>query len=333
MRADEARGIGELGRVTLRGSTTRVAELHRGISDRVFGAIGQSAEPVRVVHDAIAGLAYGGVRAALGAGARVAGTVAALGADGRDLDADRSGRVALAVLNGAHGDVVQRDAPALATAMGVRVDGVAVPPEPAALRAAFPDATGRLAVFLHGLTETEASWCYRAERSADYATRLRADLGLTPVHLRYNTGLHVSDNGRALDELLGRLVAAWPEQVQDVVLIGHSMGGLVARSALQQAGGGTPDAPPWTALVRDTITLGTPHLGAPLERGVHRLASSLVRLPETRPLAALLALRSVGIKDLRRGTLVEDDWTGRDLDDPAPGRHTHVPLLDGARHF
>jgi pimeloyl-ACP methyl ester carboxylesterase len=325
MRADEVRGIGELGRLTLRGSTTRVAELHRGIADRAFGAIGPKAEPVKAVHDAIASLAYGSVRLALGAGARVAGTVAALGADGRDLDADRSGRVALAVLNGAHGDVVQRDAPALATAMSVRVDGVAVPPEPDALRAAFRDATGRLVVLLHGLTETEASWCYRAERSADYGTRLRQDLGLTPVFLRYNTGLHVSDNGRALDVLLGRLVAAWPTEVQDVVLIGHSMGGLVARSALHQAGGGTADASPWTALVRDTITLGTPHLGAPLERGVHRLAGLLSRVPETLPLANLLGLRSGGIQDLRRGTLVATDHT--------TGRHTHVPLSDGARHF
>src|SRR4051794_28839140 len=211
MRADEIRGIGELGRVTLRGSTNRVAELHRGIADRAFGAIGPSAEPVKAVHDTIAGLAYGRVGVALGRGARGGGIAPSLRAEGRDLDADRAGRVALAILNGAHGDVVQRDAPALATTMGIRVDGLVVPPEPDALRAAFPDATGRLVVFLHGLTETEASWRYRAERSADYATRLRADLGLTPVQLRYNTGLHVSDNGRALDELLGRLAAAWPE--------------------------------------------------------------------------------------------------------------------------
>src|SRR4051794_5278258 len=112
MRADEVRGIGELGRLTLRGSTTRVAELHRGIADRAFGAIGPRAEPVKAVHDAIAGLAYGSVRLALGAGARVAGTVAALGADGRDLDADRSRRGAPAVLNGAHGGGVEPGGPA-----------------------------------------------------------------------------------------------------------------------------------------------------------------------------------------------------------------------------
>src|SRR3954452_4344878 len=333
MRADEAWAIGQLGRLTLRGSTTRVAELHRGIAERAFGAVGPSVAPVKGVHDAVAGLAYGGVRLGLGAGARLVGGLAALGASGRDLDDDAAGRVALAVLNGAHGDAVEAVAPALATRMAVRVDGRAVPMELEALRAAFPDAGDRLAVFLHGLTETEASWRYRADRSPDYGTRLRDDLGRTPVFLRYNTGRHVSDNGRSLDELLAALVAAWPVPLAGVVLIGPFMGGLVARGALHVAGSGTPQAHGWTRLVRDTITLGTPHLGAPLERGGHRRAAALARLPETRPLASLLALRSVGIKDLRRGTLVEADWSGRDLDAPGVAAHTHVPLSDGARHF
>jgi pimeloyl-ACP methyl ester carboxylesterase len=221
--------------------------------------------------------------------------------------------------------------------MTVRVDGRPVPPERDAVRAAFPDATGAVAVFLHGLTETEVSWGYGAQRRGEpgitYGTRLRQDLGLTPVHLRYNTGLHISDNGRALDALLAALVDAWPVPVQDVVLIGHSMGGLVARSALHQAAGGTVRAHGWTHLVRDTVTLGSPHLGAPLERGVHRLTAQLARVPETRPLASLLTLRSAGIKDLRHGTLVEADWTGRDLDAGGAAALTHVPLHDGARHF
>jgi pimeloyl-ACP methyl ester carboxylesterase len=312
--------------------------MHRGISDRAFDAVGPAGAPVRRVHDAITGFTYSSVRVALGVGARVVGGVASLRADGRDLDAGRAGRVALAVLNGAHGDLLAREAPALALDMTVRVAGRAVPLEAGALAEAFPAASGRLAVFLHGLTESEDSWGYGAEKhhgdpSVTYGSRLQRDLGLTPVYLRYNTGLHISDNGRALDALLGALVDAWPVPVQDVVLIGHSMGGLVARSALHQAGGGTAEAHGWTRLVRDTVTLGSPHLGAPLERGVHRLTAQLARLPETRPIARLLTLRSVGIKDLRRGTLVEADWTGRDLDALTPGEHTHVPLLDGARHF
>jgi pimeloyl-ACP methyl ester carboxylesterase len=245
---------------------------------------------------------------------------------------------ALGVLNGTHGDLVARHAPGLAVPMAVRSEGRDVAATPEALAAAFPDATGRLVVFLHGLTETESAWCYRSQHhhgqpGITYGSLLQADLGLTPVFLRYNTGLHVSDNGRALDALLGALVAAWPVPVEDVVLVGHSMGGLVARSALHQAGGGTPAQHPWAALVRDTVTLGTPHLGAPLERGVHALAARLARVPETRPLATVLATRSVGIKDLRRGTLVEADWTGRDLDAPGAAAHTSVPLSDGARHL
>ena len=338
MRSDEIDGMGRLARVTLRGGTSRVLEMHRGISDRAFDAVGPAGAPVRVVHDAITGFTYSSVRVALGVGARVVGGVASLRADGRDLDTRRAGRVALAVLNGAHGDLLAREAPALALDMTVRVVGRVVPVAADALAEAFPGASGRLAVFLHGLTESEDSWGYGAEKhhgdqSVTYGSRLQRDLGLTPVYLRYNTGLHISDNGRALDALLGALVDAWPVPVQDVVLIGHSMGGLVARSALHQAGGGTAEAHGWTRLVRDTVTLGSPHLGAPLERGVHRLTAHLARLPETRPLARLLTLRSVGIKDLRRGTLVEADWTGRDLDALAPGAHTHVPLYDGARHF
>ncbi|UOY01670.1 lipase family alpha/beta hydrolase [Blastococcus sp. PRF04-17] len=337
MRTDEVAGVARLAGTALRGGTRRIAELHQGIADRAFAAVGPVAQPVKVVHDAVAALSYAGVRTGLGAGAWAAGTAAALRADGTDLDAVRAGRVAQAILNGAHGDLLRSEAPSLALDMTVRVAGRAVPVERDALRAAFPDGTDRIAVFVHGLTETEASWCYgagrRGEPGSTFGARLRADLGLTPVYLRYNTGLHISDNGRALDDLLAALVDAWPVDVADVVLIGHSMGGLVARSALHRAGGGTEEAHGWTRLVRDTVTLGTPHLGAPLERAVHRLAGRLARLPETRPLARLLSLRSVGIKDLRRGTLVEGDWTDRDLDALTPGPHTSVPLHDGARHF
>ena len=338
MRSDEVTGISRLARAGLSGGTARIHEVHQSIADRAFRAVGPAGRPVQAVHDTIAGLSYGSVRVALGLGALAVGGVAALRANGRDLDTARAGRVAQAILNGAHGDLVAREAPALAPAMSIRVSGRAVPPVTAALLQTFPDVTGRLAVFLHGLTETEDSWGYGAEKhhgdaTVTYGSQLQRDLGLTPVYLRYNTGLHISENGRSLDALLAALVDAWPLPVQDVVLIGHSMGGLVARSALHQAGSGTTDARGWTHLVRDTVTLGSPHLGAPLERGVHRLTAQLTRLPETRPLARLLTLRSVGIKDLRRGTLVEADWTGRDLDAVTPGEHTHVPLHDGARHF
>ncbi|SOC50373.1 PGAP1-like protein [Blastococcus aggregatus] len=338
MRTDEVQGATELARLTLRGTTSRVREVHQGIADRVFGVVGPVGRPVKLWHDAVAGLSYASVGLALGLGARAVGRAAVERASGRDLDEERRGRAVLGFLNGAHGDLVQQAAPGLDLGMTVRVAGRAVLPDADSLRTAFPEATGRIAVFLHGLTETEDSWAYGAEkhhgrRDVTYGSLLQADLGLTPVYLRYNTGRHISDNGDSLAALLADLVAAWPREVQDLVVVGHSMGGLVARSALHQACDGTAEAQPWTHLVRDTITLGSPHLGAPLERGVHRLTLQLARFPETRPLARVLSLRSVGIKDLRHGTLVEDDWAGRDLDGPEPAIRTLVPLHHGARHF
>jgi pimeloyl-ACP methyl ester carboxylesterase len=338
VRADEATAVSRLAGIVVDGGTTRIHELHGGIAGRAFAGVGPMARPVQAIHDGVASFTYRAVGASLSAGATVVGALASRQVNGRPLDDTPAARVALAILNGAHGDLLDRESPALATTMTLRQTGQVLPVQADSLAAAFPEAPGRLVVFLHGLTETEGAWHYKSERhhgrpDVTYGTLLEEDLGLTPLFLRYNTGLHISDNGRRLADLLDRLVEAWPVPVQDLVLVGHSMGGLVARSALHQAGSGTDAARPWTRLVRDTITLGTPHLGAPLERGVHALTHTLARLPETRPLAKLLAARSVGIKDLRRGTLVESDWAERDLDARAPGRHTHVPLHDGARHF
>ncbi|WP_328648925.1 GPI inositol-deacylase [Amycolatopsis sp. NBC_00348] len=183
-------------------------------------------------------------------------------------------------------------------AMTVRAERRAVEVEHRALAAAFPDATGSVVVFLHGLVETERGWFRGATPGADFGTRLAADVGSTPVYLRYNSGRHVWENGRELVALLSRLVAAWPVPVTDIVLIGHSMGGLVARSALYQA---QEQGSPWLPRVTRLVCLGTPHRGAPLERHVARLVGVLGRSAAAAPLARVLALRSDGIQDLAYG--------------------------------
>lgn len=343
MRADEVAGLGKLAGAALSGGTKRIAEFHTGIAERVFYQLqrrmGPAAAPARVVHDGIAGGTYAVVRTSLDAGARAAGMAAAGQArDDGSLADHPNGRVILGVLNGAHGDLLDREISELSLPMSLRFGGRDAAVEPAALSVAYPDATARLAVFLPGLVETEDAWRYHAARhhgdpTVTYGTLLQRDLGYTPVWVRYNTGLRISDNGRELSALLDRLVAAWLAPVQDVVLIGHSMGGLVARSALAQAGDSSVAGDRhWPGLVRDTITLGTPHLGAPLEQGVNAAVHLLDRFGETRWLARQLAARSVGIKDLRYGNVVEADWVGRDPD--ASGNYcTDVPLHAGARHF
>ena len=192
--------------------------------------------------------------------------------------------MALAVLGGLHGDRLEAEGSPLHEPMALRVDGrVARVPED------FAGATGRLVVLVHGLFETEHAWTLASE---GYGARLARDLGATPLYVRYNTGRHISRNGCDLAALLDATVAAWPVPVESIALVGHSMGGLVARSACHHGGA-------FTAHVRHVVSLGSPHAGAPLAQGVHYAAHALHALPETRPLARLLRRRSAGIRDLR----------------------------------
>jgi pimeloyl-ACP methyl ester carboxylesterase len=345
MHADEARHLGRLAGAAVSGFVRGIHDVHTAVATRVFDLVGPSGAGVQVVHDGIARLTYQAVGSGLNAAGKVGGVVAAerartAGAP-RLADAPRA-RGVVGVLNGAHGDLLERDYPALALAMTVRVDGHDVAPEPSTLRQAFPDAATRIAVFLHGLVETEDAWRFRAaehysDPAATYGSQLQRDLGHTPVWIRYNSGRHISANGHDLDLLLTRLVENWPVPVDEVVLVGHSMGGLVARSALAQAcssADGTGEDPQryWPVLVKGTVTLGTPHLGAPLEVSVNKLGHALNRLPETRWLGSALATRSVGIKDLRFGNLLEADWVDAPPDARVSSR-TDVRLHDGARHF
>ena len=199
--------------------------------------------------------------------------------------------------------------------------------DPGALAVAYPHATPRLAVFVHGLMETEHAWRLGGRKS--YGAGLARDLGYTPVDVRYNTGRHVSSNGRSLAQLLEELGAAWPVEVEQIALVGHSMGGLVARSACHQA---AEEGAAWVERVRHVVSLGTPHLGAPLAQGAHYAAAALHAIPETRPFGHLLRRRSAGIRDLRHGSLVDRDWEGRDPDALRAAACEEVPLLPGAVH-
>jgi pimeloyl-ACP methyl ester carboxylesterase len=309
-----------------------IRDTHLGIAERAFNGVGPAAAPVKLLHDALSSGAYG----AVGAGVSLLGRATDSAIEQRgigerlELSSSPRGSGVIAALNGLRGDRLQREHSELHQPASVRVDGERVVLADAALREAFPRATGRVVVFLHGLMETEFSWSWGARARDDtYGARLERELDSSAVYVRYNSGLHISENGRAIAELLEQLVHAWPVKVAQVALVGHSMGGLVARSACHQA---AADGQHWVRRVRHVVTLGTPHLGAPLEQGAHRAAAALQRLPETRMLASLLRQRSAGIRDLRHGSLVDEDWRGRDPDALIDLAVREVPLLAGATH-
>ncbi|MFF0544028.1 esterase/lipase family protein [Nocardia thailandica] len=327
-RQAEVQALTQLARDEFTGAVEGIAAIHRAISDRVFAAVrlgvGPAADPVKVVHDAITDGVYAAVG---GTGFAVGEIAAAVPVPGRAVPSRTVwGAGVLAAVQGLIGDTLRDERPILASPMTVRVAGEPVPAE--LLSRHVPSPTGRLAVFLHGLAETEHAW--RLGGRAPYGDRLADDLGFTPVYVRYNTGLHISENADQLCTVLDKLVSCWPVPVREIALIGHSMGGLVARSACHQA---TVEGLPWVRPVRTLVCLGSPHAGAPLAGTAHYAAAALDLLPETAPLSALVRRRSAGIRDLRQAALLEQDWDDLEPDVLAARVMAEVPLLDGATHY
>jgi pimeloyl-ACP methyl ester carboxylesterase len=337
VRKADIEAIGDLAGEALAAGPRLIQEMHQGIAGRPLDALGVAAAPARVIHDAVASSVYRGLQRGFAAVARqTAGLWARTAEDeGPGLGRTTAGLIGLATLNGLYGDRIRRRESPLALRMEIRQGGRAVARSPEDLGRAFPGAASQIVVFLHGLFETEQSWQHfplggDRERRRSYGARLQEELGITPVQIRYNTGLHVSDNGRELARLMEEVVEAWPVPITQIVLIGHSMGGLVARSACHY---GHEAGHRWIGQVGHVFCLGTPHLGADLEKGLNALGSACSRLPETRGLASLVNLRSAGIKDLRFGSCVEEDWCACDPDEFLRDRCREVPFLADAHYY
>jgi pimeloyl-ACP methyl ester carboxylesterase len=330
VRSEEIVATGELAGDAAGGLASRIQDLHEGIANRVFRSLGPSADPIRAIHDGMAGGVYAAV--SLGTNALVrAGAVAlslATPPEASSVTDSRAGRLAVGALNGAFGDLLARRRNALEVRMTFRHGDRDLTLDRDALAAALPNAKPRVAIFLHGLCESDAAWKLRDSRHVPYGFRLETELGYTSLYVNYNSGRHISENGRELDEQLARLLEAWPVPIDELALVGHSMGGLVARSACYYGAGGA-----WAPKVRHVFTLGAPHLGAPLEQLTNRATVALARMPETRGLARALNLRSSGIKDLRYGYLVDEDWSEQDPDVYLRRTAAEIPFLDTANHY
>jgi pimeloyl-ACP methyl ester carboxylesterase len=208
----------------------------------------------------------------------------------------------VSAINGVYGDHLERTANPLAIEMSLLHDGELVDAErPGDV---VQDASGKVLLAVHGLCLNEQHWTRDGHhRIASTA----AATGYTIIHLRYNSGRSIDANGRSLAAMLETLSLHWPVPVTELVFVGHSMGGLVARSAAHH---GTVGGHAWRARLRRLFTLGTPHHGAPLERGGNRLDYVMELSPYVAPFTSLGKARSAGITGLRYGSITahEDEF-------------------------
>jgi pimeloyl-ACP methyl ester carboxylesterase len=229
----------------------------------------------------------------------------------------------LAALNGVLGDHLAATDSPLAIAMRFRRNGQPIELDPLALATADPQPGDRLVVLVHGLCMNDLQW---KRQGSDCGAALGRDLGYATIYLHYNTGRHISTNGREFADLLEALVDNWPTRLDELVILGHSVGGLVARSACHY---GAIAGHAWLGHLKRLVFIGTPHHGSPLERGGNWFQTSLRLSRYTAPLSRLGRIRSAGITDLRHGNLLDQDWQGSDRFDPTPDRRRPVPLPEG----
>ena len=290
--------------------------------------------PVRTIHDAVTRRVCPMVRGASAAAGSMSGLAASrLGTSDRSAGQAAGGNLALAAvaaLNAVAGDHFGPGRAPLAIKMAVRTGEQDIDLLTEDLTAAFPQPTARLAVFVHGLAENDRSWHRNAAAYLPYGPRMHADFGYTPAYLRYSTGRHVSENGHDLAGLLDQLVASWPVPVDDLMLVGHSMGSLVIRSACHY---GAQASAPWAQRLRQVFYLGSPHLGVPPAPAAPGAGLNLSKTPQTTPFVTQVNGSSSGLRDLRYGYLRSVDWDGCDQDSCLLDHRGDTPLLSGTGHF
>ena len=295
------------GRLAIDGTTHLtglIEEIHRNVAGAP--STGTKDPITDLVYDsmlAITGLVGGGMDAIL------APLIPMLKEPGSTLERE----AVLAALNGAMGDYLAATNNPLAI--------------PMRLRRKRHHATGKLVLLVHGLCMNDRQW---TRKGHNHGTSLARDLGYTAVHLHYNSGLHISANGRAFANLIEDLATQWPAPLEEFAIVAHSLGGLVARSAYYY---GTAADHQWPHRLSSLVFLGTPHHGAPLERVGNWVDAALQLSPYTSPLARLGRVRSAAITDLRYGSLLDEDWEGRDRFDPSGDLPRPVPLPANVRCY
>ncbi len=325
LRPSDIRGIARLAAQATEGVTDIVEGVHQSVWS-TLGAPG-GAKPGRA--RGITGLVYRivhGVTRVVGKGTDLvlAWLQPVIGAAEGNQEETPQREAVFAALNGVMGDRLFADDNPFAIPMTLRSGGEALDLQTSL---SIPGATGKVLLLIHGLCMTDHQWCTQsAGKVVDHGASLAAALGTTPVQVRYNSGMHISENGHELASLLEQLVKQWPTAIEELTVVAHSMGGLVIRSAIHEA---EHSALKWPDRLKNIVFLGTPHHGSPVERAGSWVDGVLAATPYTAPFAKLGQLRSAGITDLRFGHVLDEDWWGRNRFSRTPDERVVVPLPEG----
>jgi pimeloyl-ACP methyl ester carboxylesterase len=313
---------------TVEGITNSVEHMHETISRSALPWASQPTE-LSKAHGHIASAVYATIR----------GTNSALrtGLDGAfsllpktsGNEGEQSGAEirAIGAINGAFGDHLEATNNSLAQAMILTTPKQDLEINKAALTQAIPKASAHVVILVHGLCMSELGW--RREDNTDIGSRLGDEQDYTPLYLRYNSGRHISTNGKEFTKLLEQLTEAWPVPVESLTLIGHSMGGLLIRSACWYA---EKEQSEWLEKLTRVMCLGTPHHGSVVAKAGHALNLAMETIPYVKPLA-FGRKRSAGIKDLRHGDLLDEDWQADPSGNAKQDNRTPVPLLPEVDYY
>lgn len=208
----------------------------------------------------------------------------------------------IAVLNGVIGDHLEKNDNPLQIKMNFRYNAKPIAIDKKNLEKTYANISGKILLMIHGSCMNDLQW---TKEQHNHGELLATELNKTPIYLHYNTGLHVSTNGQEFNNLLEELVQQWPVPVEEIIIVAHSMGGLVSRSALYYA---ENQQKKWVKHLKKIIFIGTPHHGAPMEKAGNIIDVVLENIAYAKPFARLGKIRSAGVTDLRYGNLVDEDW-------------------------
>jgi pimeloyl-ACP methyl ester carboxylesterase len=313
----ELQGISHLLVDATIGITDLVEDMHKQIVHPSF----LPATLIQKLITTIAGITYQNIRwSALFIGKSLHKILEQLTPTIGQIKASDKKEIILSVLNGVIGDYLEEKENPLKIEMQFRYRLKSILLDRKSLKATYPNVNGKILLMLHGSCMNDIQW---TRKEHNHGNIIAKELNKTPIYLNYNSGRHISTNGKNLNDGLEELVKNWPVPIEELVIIAHSMGGLVARSALYY---GEQEQKNWTKDLKKVVFLGTPHHGSHVERKGNYLDIILETIPYVKPFARLGKIRSAGVTDLRYGNLVDEDWQGNDRFERKTDQRKHIPL-------